>query len=193
MVLAEPAFTVGASDIVSTRVLDTALHGPVGSSVVSVKVTVPLFVEIGVKLTNAGVPVAIILLSCEGAVVIVPVAEVIDQVPVEAPPPIVAPARAYCAPEQIDAAGPAFTTGALLTVSTTVLVADTHGPLGSLLVKVSVTVPLEAMGVNVTEEGVPVAAKELNWLVAPDIPPVKLVIDQVPSVAPPPMLEPTNA
>ena len=63
MVVAEPALTVGASETVSTRVLDTARHGPIGSSVVSVNVTVPLLVEMGVKVTNAGEPVAEVLLS----------------------------------------------------------------------------------------------------------------------------------
>lgn len=77
--------------MVSERVVDTELHGPAGSSVVSVRVTVPLFSKAAVKVTKEGAAVAAVLLSWLAAVVMVPVTAVIDHVPVVAPPPMPEP------------------------------------------------------------------------------------------------------
>ena len=63
MVLADPALAVAAAFTVKSTVLVTALHGPVGLSVVSVKVTVPLLPAIGVNVTEAGLAVAEVLLN----------------------------------------------------------------------------------------------------------------------------------
>jgi len=63
MVAGEPALAVAGTFTVSTTVLVAIPHGPAGSSVVSVKVTVPLFAAIGVNVTDAGVAVALVLLN----------------------------------------------------------------------------------------------------------------------------------
>lgn len=63
MVAVEPALTVAAKSTVSTTKFETAWQGPNGSSVVSVKVTVPLFVAMGVNKTLDGVAVAPKLLN----------------------------------------------------------------------------------------------------------------------------------
>jgi hypothetical protein len=67
-------------------VILTAMHGPApsGSSVVSVNVIVPVKFAAGVKVTPAGVFVGLVLLN-------VPLPDVIDHVPVVAPPPMLAP------------------------------------------------------------------------------------------------------
>ena len=64
-------------------VAKTAAQGPV-ASVVKVNVTVPLKFAAGVKVTVAGVPVCAVLLN-------VPLPAVIDQAPVVALPPTLAP------------------------------------------------------------------------------------------------------
>lgn len=63
MVALLPALAVAAGFTVSNTVLVTAPQGPLGLSVVSVKVTVPLFAAIGVNVTAAGLAVALVLLS----------------------------------------------------------------------------------------------------------------------------------
>lgn len=93
MVAAEPANIVAVGLTVSTTVLDTAPHGPAGSSVVRVSVTVPLFPAIGVNITVLGVVVADVLLNWVAVLVIEPVKAVIDQVPLLALPPMVAVLR----------------------------------------------------------------------------------------------------
>jgi hypothetical protein len=84
--LGPAASTVGAWLTVIVFVALTAMHGPApsGSSEVSVNVIVPVKPAAGVKVTAAGLFVGLVLLS-------VPVPDVIDQVPVVAPPPILAP------------------------------------------------------------------------------------------------------
>ena len=89
----EPAFTVEPVPTVRTTVEVTAVHAPAGSSVVKVRVTVPVFPEIGVNTTLAGVAVCAVLLNWLAFVVIVPVAAVIDHAPVEAAPPMLAPVK----------------------------------------------------------------------------------------------------
>ena len=66
-------------------VAKTATHGPV-ASVVKVNVTVPLKFAAGVKVTVAGVAVCAVLLN-------VPLPAVIDQAPVVALPPTLAPLK----------------------------------------------------------------------------------------------------
>lgn len=63
MVAGEPALTVAAGFTVRRTVLVTTPQGPDGSSVVSVKVTVPLLAAIGVNVTEAGDAVAEVLLN----------------------------------------------------------------------------------------------------------------------------------
>lgn len=62
-VLGEPAFTVGARSTVRTTVFVAAGQGPAGSSVVKVRVTVPLLVLMGVNITLEGVLVGARLLN----------------------------------------------------------------------------------------------------------------------------------
>jgi hypothetical protein len=163
MVLALPADTVAAGFTVKVTVLVTAPHGPEGSSVVRVSVTVPELEMMGVNITRAGEAVAPKRLSWLELVVIVPVAAVIDQVPVEAPPPIFAPVKVYPVPAQSVFVEPAVAVGAKFMVRTTVLVVKVQSPTGSLVVSVSVTVPLlVAMGVKVIDAGFATAAMLLS-------------------------------
>jgi hypothetical protein len=74
---------VGNAFTVIVLVVVTGVH-PVGAFVVKVKVTVPLKLAAGVYVTAAGLLVWAVLLN-------EPPPEVIDQAPVVAPPPIVAP------------------------------------------------------------------------------------------------------
>ncbi len=95
--------------------------------------------------------------------VIVPVVAVILQAPVVAVPPTLEPVNVYAVPEQIVAAAPAVAVAGAFTVNTTVEVAAGHGPVGSFVVNVKVTVPVfPAVGVKVTVFGVPVCDVELN-------------------------------
>jgi hypothetical protein len=83
--------TVGAEETVNITDDDTDGHDPAGSSVVKVKVTVPLFPGIGVNITVEGLVVAMIELNCDDAFVMVPVTPVMLHVPVLAEPPILDP------------------------------------------------------------------------------------------------------
>jgi hypothetical protein len=174
-------------------VLDVDVHVPAGSSVVNVKVTVPVVPPVGVKVTVAGVAVAVRTLNWLVLVVMLPVFPVIVQIPVDALPPTLAPVKAYAAPLHIVAAEPALAVAGAVTVSVTVLLAVPHGPAGSSVVNVNVTVPVvPAVGVKVTVAGVAVAVRTLNWLVLVVMVPVFPVIVQIPVDAPPPTLAPVN-
>ena len=89
------------------------------------------------------------------------------------------------------AADPAFAVAGAVTVNTTVDVTAGHSPVGSLVVKVNVTVPVvPAVGVNVIVFGVDVCAVELSCEELFVIVPVTDVMLQAPVVADPPTLEP---
>lgn len=88
MAAAEPAYTTGARFTVRTTLEVAVAQAP---ALVSVKVTVPLLVLIGVKVTLAGEAVAEVLLSWVAVDTMVPVTAVIDHVPVDAPKPRLAP------------------------------------------------------------------------------------------------------
>ena len=123
----------------------------------------------------------------------VPVTATIDQVPIDAEPPMVAPAKVYGAPEQMVLELPALAVASEFTVITMVLVVAPQGPAGSLVVKVSVTVPVfPVIGEKITAAGLAVADVLLSWLEALVMVPVTAVIDQVPVVAPPPIVAPVN-
>ena len=83
---AVPALAVAAGETLIVLVALTAGHGPVGSFVVNVKVTVPVKFAAGVYVTVCGLAVCAVLLN-------VPPPDVIDHAPVVAPPPTVAPAN----------------------------------------------------------------------------------------------------
>ena len=127
-----PALAVAPLLIVMSTVLVATPHGPVGSFVVSVRVTVPLVID--------GVYVALRSFTSEK----VPVGAL--QVLVVALPPIV-PLRVTVLPAQIVWVVPALAVATGLTVISTVLVAMPHGPDGSSVVRVRVTVPLVMDGV----------------------------------------------
>ena len=63
MVALSPALTRAGSFTVKTTLLVVNKHGPLGSSVVKVSVTVPILEANGVKVTDAGVRVGKVLLS----------------------------------------------------------------------------------------------------------------------------------
>ena len=125
----------------------TTLQGPAapsGSSVVSVSVIVPEKFAGGVYVTVAGVFVAEVLLN-------VPPPDVIDHVPVVAPPPIVAPINVIgvgVADWQAVRVAPAFTVAAGFTVIVLSAKTATQGPApsGSTVVNLKVTVPLKFAG-----------------------------------------------
>jgi hypothetical protein len=78
-----PGLTVGFAVTLIVLVAVAAAHAP-EAFVVSVNVTVPLKLAAGVNVTVSGEAVCVVLLK-------VPLPEVIDHAPVEAPPPITAP------------------------------------------------------------------------------------------------------
>ena len=77
----------------------------------------------------------------------VPVPEVVHVPPV-APPPTVPPNEADAKPEHSVWAAPALTVAALRTVSVTVTIAAPHGEVWPVVVRVNVTVPVEASAVD---------------------------------------------
>ena len=121
---------VGEAFTVNTTEEVTAEHPPTpsGSFVVKVKVTVPEFPAIGVKVTVFGVPVWVILLNCEEALVIVPVTEVILHAPVVAGNPTLDPIKVYATPEHIVASLPAFAVAGAFTSTFIVVVVAHVGP-----------------------------------------------------------------
>jgi hypothetical protein len=132
-----PAFAVGgfAQEQLFTVIITVELaagQGPEGSFVVKVNVTVPFEMD--------GVYVEVTEFTLEkfplGAL----------HVEVDALPPMI-PARVIDPPAQTVCGLPAFAVAGGFTVITTVEVATGHGPEGSSVVKVSVTVPLEMEGV----------------------------------------------
>ncbi len=135
-----PALAVGADVTLIVLVALVAAHGPApsGSFVVNVSTTVPTVV--GVKVTDAGLPVCAIVLK-------VPVPEVIDHAPVVAPPPTLAPVSANGVELwQVVTVPPVFTVAAAFTVMVLSSVTAVQVPAGSLVVKRNVTVP-EELGV----------------------------------------------
>lgn len=153
-VCGEPAFAVVPLLTVTTIVLETAGHEPAGSLVVSVSVTEPL--------AMVGVYVDVSELTFENEPLgALHVAEV-------ALPPIV-PARSIAPEEQIPLSGPASTIAAGLTVITTVEVTGGHGPAGSFVVSVSVTVPLVILGVYVEFNALGFEKVPLGALHVPDV------------------------
>ena len=130
-----PAFTVATGFTVMTTVDVAALHGPApsGSFVVNVSVTVPdvidgVYVEVSVE-ASENVPL--------GAV----------QVELVELPPIL-PASVTELPAQTVWAVPAFAVAACVTVMVLVALTAGHGPVGSFVVSVKITVPLKlAVGV----------------------------------------------
>src|SRR4030095_11603525 len=175
-----PATAVGAAAIFIVLVAVAAVH-PAGASVVKVNVTVPEKLAAGVYVTVAGVAVCAVELS-------VPPPAVIDQAPVVALPPTLAPLNVMAvgvADWHALSGPPATAVGAAAIVIVLVAVAGVH-PAGASVVKVNVTVPEKlAAGVYVTVAGVAVCAVELS------VPP-PAVIDQAPVVALPPTLAPLN-
>ena len=128
---------VGVGFTLIVRVPLTAAQGP-GALVVRVNVTVPVKFAAGVYVTVAGDAVCAVLLN-------VPPPEVIDQAPVVAPPPTLAPVRvmaAGAADWQTVFGPPAVTVGAGFTVIVLVPLTAEQAP-GALVVKVSVTVPVK--------------------------------------------------
>lgn len=122
-----------------------------------------------------------------GAVLLnVPPPDVIDHVPVVAPPPTVAPDKVMAegvADWHTTSALPALTVGTGLTVMVLSAVTAAQLPV-VLVVSLKVTVPLKlAAGVYVTVAGVAVCAVLLN-----DPPPETM--DHAPVVAPPPTVAP---
>src|SRR5512146_65908 len=122
-----PAFTVAAGLIVTTSESDTAGHGPAGSSVLNVKVTLPaamsaaegLYVALSVVAFGVKTPVPLLL-----------------HVPVPAPPPITPANTTAGLLEHTLWSGPAFTVAAGLIVTTSDSVATEQGPLGSFVASV---------------------------------------------------------
>ena len=95
-----------------------------------------------------------------------------------APPPIV-PANVTVPPAHTDCAGPALTVAAGSTVMTTVDETAGQGPEGSLVVSVSVTVPLVILGVyvGVSElvlEKVPLGALHVELVALPPLVPASV-------------------
>ena len=129
-----PAFAVAAGLAVISTVEVAGKQGPApsGSFVVKVSVTVPLpilgvYVDVN-EFTFEKVPLRAL------------------HVELVALPPIV-PAKEMVPPAQTVCGSPAFAVAAGLTVITTVDVTAGHGPTGSSVVKVNVTVPLAIVGV----------------------------------------------
>ena len=104
-------------------------------------------------------------------------------VEVVAPPPTL-PAKVIVPPVQVVCGFPAFAVGGfaheqLFTVITTVEVATGHGPEGSLVVRVSVTVPFEMDGVYVevrefTLEKFPLSALHVEVIALPPMLPARV-------------------
>src|SRR5688500_9704521 len=107
------------------------LHGPAGSSVVSVRSTVPATISFGPGEYDA---------FNAAALSNVPSPEV-DHVLAEADPPR-APGRTAEVPAQMFRSPPAPAVAAGESVITVMALAATQGPGGSLLVKVSIALPL---------------------------------------------------
>ena len=109
-----------------------------GALVVRVSVTVPLKLAAGVYVTVAGEAVCAVLLS-------VPPPEVIDQAPVVAPPPTLAPVRVMAtgvADWQTALGPPVVTVAAGFTLTVRVALTAAQDP-GALVVRVNVTVPVK--------------------------------------------------
>lgn len=125
-----PALAVATSSMVITTLSLAGRHGPGGSLVVKVSVTVLAVISFG-----PGVYIAFAsVLSLN-----VPSPEV-DHVALVAALPKV-PASVAVPSEQMVWAGPASTATEAFIVMTMLSLTDTHGPVGSFVVSVSVTVP----------------------------------------------------
>src|SRR4030095_6502747 len=160
---------VGASGIgftVITTVDVTAGHGPGGSLVVRVRVTVPL--------RTLGVYVEISEFGFEN----VPLGAV--QVPVVAPPPT-EPLKLIVPPAHTGCGLPALAVATGLIVIVTVDNTAGHGPVGSSVVKVNVTNPAATSAAL----GVYTASGLLAFGLKDPVPPVHVDV-----VAPPPILPP---
>ena len=118
---------VGCAFTVNTTEEVTAEHPPApsGSLLVKVKVTVPEFPAIGVKVTISGVAVWDILLNCKEVLVIDPVNEVILHAPDPAVPPTLDPVNVYATPEHIVTSLPAFAVAGAF-ISTFIVVEVAH-------------------------------------------------------------------
>ena len=128
-----PEFTVAAWFIVSVIEDATEAQGPAGSSVVIVKVTVPLETSVAPGVYTAVLTKALLLK--------LPSPEVV-QVEDVAPPPRVALDKVYVLPEHITSFAPALTVAVWLMIRVMDEMAAGQGPAGSSVVIVSVTVPL---------------------------------------------------
>jgi hypothetical protein len=115
------AFTVNTTEEVTTEHPPT----PSGSLLVKVKVSVPEFPAIGVKVIVDGFATGAVELNCEDALVIVPVTEVILQAPEVAVPPTLDPVKVYAIPEQIVASPPAVAVAGAF-ISTFIVVVVAH-------------------------------------------------------------------
>ena len=133
MVVSTPAFTMGIGFTVITIESAAAAHGPApsGSLVVIVSVAVPLVMSFAPGVYSALGSAALSNVPSPFVV------HVID----DAPPPK-APASVYVDPSQIVVSTSALTVASVLIVSVMLSVAAGHGPGGSSVVMVSVTVPL---------------------------------------------------
>jgi hypothetical protein len=132
IVCAGPASTVAAGFIVMTTLSVTGPHGPAGSFVVNVNITLPA--------ARSAVP-GVYTADSELALLNVP-SPGLDQVADETEGPK-APARVTVLPEHIVWGGPASTVATALIVISTLSLTGRQGPAGSLVVRVSVTLPLE--------------------------------------------------
>jgi hypothetical protein len=135
--------TVGGEITVNTTEEVTTEHPPTpsGSLLVKVKVTVPEFPAIGVKVIVDGFATGAVELNCEDAKVIDPVTEVILHAPNPAVPPTLDPINIYATPEHIVASLPAVAVAGAF-ISTFIVVVVAHvGPAVEFGVNVYVCVP----------------------------------------------------
>jgi hypothetical protein len=130
MVAFEPAVTTPAGLIVNVIELVAATHGPAGSLDVIVKLTVPAAISAALGVYTADKDVLLLNVPLPLVVHVTEVA-----------PPLIEPERVYTSPEQMVAFEPAFTCASEVIVNTTLSETAVHGPAGSLLVIVNVTVP----------------------------------------------------
>jgi hypothetical protein len=166
MELSGPAFAIASGLIVIFISSETALHIPTGSFVVRVSVTIPEAISF-----DEGVYLA----EDNEASSNVPLPDVVH-VKEDAPPPTL-PAKVYDVPEQITASAEAFAIAAGSIVNTIAFHVSEHGPAGSFVVKVRITLP----AVKSADEGVYVAVGD----VLSSKEPVPLLV-QVSEDAPPP-------
>jgi len=163
-----PAFAVATGLIVIVIVDIAAGHGPEGSLVVKVSVTVPAVISAAL-----GVYVAFKKLAFGEKLPPPPLHD-----PLVALPPTI-PFKLTVPPAQIVWVLPALAVATWSTVIITVEVTAGQGPAGSLVVSVSVTVPLAILGVYVDVkelrfEKVPLGADHVALVALPPIVPASV-------------------